>query len=243
MTLQEFLRQSDFTQQKELRRVLLLAFYALRTQNEPTFTLDGMATLLVKLGFPKPNATRLSGYLKKSAMFVSGGAPATFKVHPATIEALDSEFPGLSAKSEEVVAHDSVVPAALLQEKRAFISALINQINASYENNIFDGCAVLMRRLLEIMLILSYESLSIEAAIQDGAGQYKMLNNIIDDAVQNKTLKLSRNTKESLDVFRKLGNFSAHKIYYNATRKSIESVILDYKAAIEELMYKAKLRS
>lgn len=34
--------------------------------------------------------------------------------------------------------------------------------------NIFDGCAVLMRRLEEVLLILSYAHLKIEAASKDG---------------------------------------------------------------------------
>lgn len=100
-----------------------------------------------------------------------------------------------------------------------------------------------MRRLLEVMLILTYEELRVEAEIQDSAGQYKQLNEIINNAIANKTLALSRNTKDSLHTFRKLGNFSAHKVYYNANRKSIESVILDYKATIEELLYKSNLRN
>ena len=243
MTLNEFLKQSDFTQQKELRRVLLLTFYSARKLNEANITVAGISDLLVKLGFPKPNGSRLAASLKKSRMFVSAGQPNAFKLHPSALEALDTEFPTLQSKSEEVISHDSIVPATLLQKDRAFISSLIQQINASYENNIFDGCAVLMRRLLEILLILAYQENKLEATIQDSAGQLKQLNEIIDDAIANKALALSRNTKDSLHIYRKLGNFSAHKIYYNANRKSIEAVILDYKATIEELLYKSNLRS
>src|SRR5690606_19553500 len=111
------------------------------------------------------------------------------------------------------------------------------------ENNIFDGCAVLMRRLLEICLILAYEKLAIEDEIKDSQGGYKLLNAIIDNAKLSKKLALSRNSKDSLEIFRSLGNFSAHKIYYNAHRKDVESRVLDYKALIEELFYKAELRT
>ena len=242
MTLNEFLTLSDFAKQSELRRVLLLGFYGNRILGEISFTTAAVSELLVKLGYSKPNVARLTTNIKKSRMFVSAGA-TTFKLHPSTLEALDTEFPTVHIKSEAVISHDTVVPLSLLQKDRAFVSSLIVQINSSYENNIFDGCAVLMRRLLEIMLILSYQELKVEAAIQDSANQYKQLNEIIDNAIVNKTLALSRNTKDSLHVFRKLGNFSAHKIYYNANRRSIESVILDYKATIEELLYKSNLRT
>jgi hypothetical protein len=243
MNLNEYLSETQFSSQKELRRVLLLTFYHLRKSDIKEFSVAEVSDYLVKLGYPKPNQARLKENLKKSKLFAAGSGKDFFKIHPITIETLDSEFPRLKAKSEEVFSQSTILDESLLQKDRSYILSLIRQINASYENNIFDGCAVLMRRLLEVMLIMAYEELKIDAIIRDGDGSYKQLNNIIDDATTNKTLKLSRNTKDSLDTFRKLGNFSAHKIYYNAKRSYIEPVIIDYRAAIEELMYKASLRS
>lgn len=243
MLLTEFFAKTEFSKQTELRRSLLLAFYNLRINDVMSFTTQQLCDWLEKNGYPKPNAGRLKINIKKSRMFVSGGKNEYFKIHPSTIEALDTEFPDLATKTEDVISHDSVLPESLLQKERAFIRALIKQINSSFENNIFDGCAVLMRRLLEIMLILAYQEAKLEAEIQDGAGNFKMLNDIIDDAKTNKKLGLSRNTREHLETYRKLGNFSAHKIYYNANRKAIESTILDYKAVVEELLYKSGLRT
>lgn len=242
MLLAEFFKKAEFSKQTELRRSLLLAFYNLRISEMPSFTTQQVCDWLEKNGYARPNAGRLRDNLKKSRMFVSGGNDY-FKIHPSTIEALDTEFPDLAKKTGDVISHDSVVPESLLQKDRAFISSLIKQINSSFENNIFDGCAVLMRRLLEILLILAYQEAKLDAEIQDGAGNFKQLNNIIDDAETNKKLGLSRNTREHLDTFRKLGNFSAHKIYYNANRKAIESTILDFKAVVEELLYKSGLRT
>lgn len=243
MNINEFIEISQFSAQKELRRVLLISFFHLRQQNIEQFTLISVSEWLVKLGYPRPNQARLKTNIKKSKLFVAGKEKDSFRIHPITIETLDSEYPDLKKKSEEIFTQNSVIDESLLQKDRSFVLSLMRQINASYENNIFDGCAVLMRRLLEIMLILSYEELKIEKDIQDGNGHYKQLNNIIDDAITNKTLKLSRNTKECIEKFRKLGNFSAHKIFYNAKRSYIEPLILDYGAMIEELLYKSSLRS
>lgn len=241
MTLTKFLQESDFANQNELRRVLLLAFYYLRQGEVKSFTLEMVSEWLIKLGYAKPNGTRLRERLRKSKLFVSAGS-GSHRIHPSGLEALDMEFPGIEKQSEEIVSLDSIVPENLLQKKRSFILSLIRQVNSSYENNIFDGCAVLMRRLLEILLVLSYEKIGIEEEIQDDKSHYKNLNSIIDNAITNKALGLSRNTKDCLGTFRKLGNFSAHKIFYNANKKSIELVILDYRAAIEELLYKSELR-
>ena len=43
-------------------------------------------------------------------------------------------------------------------------------------------------------------------------------------------------------ICKDLGNYSAHKIWYNSTKQDIEPHILKYRAIIEELMYKAKLK-
>ena len=98
-----------------------------------------------------------------------------------------------------------------------------------------------MRRLLEIMLILSYEKLAIASEIKDSDNEYKNLNFIIGNAISNSPLSLSRNTRDCLDQFRKVGNFSAHKIHYNAKKSDIRNIALDYRAAIEELLYKSEL--
>lgn len=243
MNIKEFLELSKFSTQNELRRVLLLSFFHLKQQGIESITIDLASAWLVKLGYSKPNQARLKLNIKKSRLFVSGKENDTFRIHAITIETLESEYPGLENRSEEIFSQNAVIDETLLVKERAFVLSLIRQINASYENNIFDGCAVLMRRLLEILLVLSYEELKIEASIQDATSNYKMLNSIIDDAITNKTLKLSRNTKECLEGFKKLGNFSAHKIYYNAKRSYIDNVLLDYRATIEELLYKSTLRT
>lgn len=120
---------------------------------------------------------------------------------------------------------------------------LAKQINTSYEQNLFDGCAVLMRRLIEVLLILTYHNFQIESAIQNNDGSYISLNNTIADAKSNMFINLSKTTKSCIDKFRMLGNFSAHEIYYNARRADIEKVQMLYRVAVEELLYKAGIKS
>ena len=153
MTLNDFLDKSDFSQQRELRRVLLLAFYELRRRGADSFSIADRVQELVKLGYARPNTARLKANLKKSKQFVMAGAEH-FRIHPVAVEVLDAEYPELAKKTDEVISHDTVIPESLLQKDRTFIRSLIPQINASYEGNVFDGAAVLMRRLLEVTLIL-----------------------------------------------------------------------------------------
>ena len=99
-----------------------------------------------------------------------------------------------------------------------------------------------MRRLLEVLLILAYEHLGIESEIQDSQGNYLALERIIANAKSNRQLRLSRDSKGLIDEFRVLGNFSAHKIYYNCRRSDLTSLTRSYRATIEELLYKNGIR-
>ncbi|MDD4076961.1 MAG: hypothetical protein PHT03_03175 [Bacilli bacterium] len=137
----------------------------------------------------------------------------------------------------------TIIPEPLFDGLSPNIKSLCRQINASYENNLFDCTAVIMRRLLEGLLVLSYQNMDIEAEITDkNSKRHATLDKIIKNAEQNSTLSLSTNTRNDMALFKDLGNYSAHKIWYNSTQKDIAPHILKYRVIIEELIYKAGLK-
>jgi hypothetical protein len=143
---------------------------------------------------------------------------------------------------QEVVDDGTILPPVLYQKTRGYIETLAKQINRSYEETIFDGCAVLMRRLEEISLIMAYEHLGIAAEIKGADGNDVLLEAIVKNAEGNAKLNLGRNSRKSIDMFRELGNYSAHKIYYLCKREYIREKIDEYRALIDELPHKAGLR-
>lgn len=137
----------------------------------------------------------------------------------------------------------TILPTVLFDSLSANLQSLCKQINASYEHNLFDCTTVMMRRLLEGLLVLAYQKLDIESEITDKSGAgHITLHKIIKNAEQNVTLALSGNTKKDLSIFKDLGNYSAHKIWYNCTQQDISPHMLKYRVIIEELLYKAGLK-
>ncbi|ADU26510.1 hypothetical protein [Ethanoligenens harbinense] len=136
----------------------------------------------------------------------------------------------------------TVLPSSIFENLSQNIQSLCKQINASYENNLFDCTAVMMRRLLEGLLVLSYQNLGVEKEITEKNGRHLTLDKIIKNAEQNTELALSANTRKDMAIFKDLGNYSAHKIWYNSTQQDIKPHILKYRVIIEELMYKAGLK-
>lgn len=101
---------------------------------------------------------------------------------------------------------------------------------------------LLCERLLAGLLVLAYQNNGLEADITEKNGRHFSLDKIIKNAEQNPNLSLSLNTRKDMNLFRELGNYSAHKIWFNSTQKDIEPHILKYRAIIEELIYKAGLK-
>ena len=125
--------------------------------------------------------------------------------------------------------------------KRKYLDQLIYQINHSYANNCYDAVAVLMRRLFEILLVLTYQNYGIDDQIKDSTGKgYIMLDGIVKNAKNNQVLKISR-IKNDFDTFRLVGNFSAHNITYTAGKKDIDDIKINYRVMLEELYDKAGL--
>lgn len=236
--LNRFVEKTDLLAQKEVDKVRLLAFYHHNEQDDFEFTVDLVCDWFEGLGLHKPNKSRLKQSLNKSRSFVVGKAQEYFRLHANEVKSLRRDCSFMSEKSEEIETTDTILPTSLYENTRGYVESLSKQINASYEYNIFDGCAVLMRRLLEICLIHSYEHQGIDSEIRDSQGNYRMLSEVVSNAIGNTKLSLSRETKSCLQNFRAIGNFSAHKIYYNARKTDIQKVILEYRAAIEELLYK-----
>lgn len=242
MNLVHFLEKSSFASKTELDKVLLLMFYYCKIENRVSLSIEEICEALINLGYTRPNTSRLKVNITKSKKFIKSNKINTYQIHPKEIAILEKEFPFLSIKSEEIITDDTILPEVLYKGTRGFIEILAKQLNASYHHNLFDGCAVLMRRLLEILIILSYTHKGKLSEIQDAGGNTKNLNTIINYTISNKVINISKDVEEVLDDFRQLGNFSAHKIQYNTRRSDIERIRLVYRLAIEELLYESGLK-
>lgn len=242
MTLDQFVKKVGLLDKSEIDKVLYLAFFNKQIEQLEEFGLDHVLEWFSTLNLGQPNTSRMRSRISESRDFVKGTKPKTYKLHAKSISRLLEELPLLTNTSEEIVFSPSILPESLFEETRGYIERLAKQINASYDHGLFDGCAVLMRRLLELSLIHAYENIGIKSQIVTATGDYVELKDMINNAQSNRTLSLSRGAKVCIDEFRRLGNFSAHKIMYNCRRDDIKNIALDYRATIEELFYKAGLR-
>lgn len=244
MQILEFIEKTDLSKQSENEKAKLLCFYHYKETGESVFSMPLISNLFVQCGYNAPNSSRLKGKLtkgKEKSFVLSKGQATTIEFVPAILQSME-KTQGILWQDYITIDSDSeLIDEKKFIGKRNFLDRLIQQINCSYANNCYDATAVLMRRLFEVLLVLSYQHSGIDNQIKDSTGKgYIMLEGIVKDAKNNSTLKISR-IKNEFDTFRMVGNLSAHNITYTAGKKDIDDIKINYRVMLEELYNKAGL--
>jgi hypothetical protein len=141
-----------------------------------------------------------------------------------------------------LAATQAVVPMSVVRGTRGYIEKVANQANGAYEKGWYDACAVMVRRLLETLIIESFERHAIASKIQNAAGDFLYLGDLIDRALSEPSWNLSRNCKQAMPKLKDVGDKSAHSRRYNAHRGDIDPLLLDVRLVVQELVYLAGLK-
>lgn len=242
MKILDFKKATDLDNQNQTIQAALLCYYHYKTTDEQVFDMKGIQELFSDAGYNSINCSRVKKNLtEKKIMRIPKGMKTSLEFIPSIFQEYEQQYAILWNDNETIVSESEVIDESKFCGKFKYLDRLIKQINHTYTNNCYDAAAVLMRRLFEVLLILSYQNLGIDAEIKDRSDDsYVMLDKIVKNAVSNQTLKLSRIKKE-FDVFRQVGNFSAHSITYTAGKKDIDDIKINYRVMLEELYNKAGL--
>ena len=244
MELLKFMELVDLKNKTEPERAKLICFYRYQEFQERDFSMTTISETLVQCGFSAPNTSRLKDKLlkgKDKAFMLAKNDKNRIEFIPVAVQLLIKELGSAWNNFETIISESELLDENKFTGKRQYLDRLVKQINNTYANNCYDACAVLLRRLFEVLLILAYQNLGIDDEIIDRTGKgYMMLEGIVNNAKTNNTLKMSR-IKNEFDTFRKIGNFSAHYITYTAGKKDIDDIRLEYRVMLEELYNKANL--
>lgn len=136
---------------------------------------------------------------------------------------------------------DQVIDFNLVKGTEVYIERVADQINGTYENGWYDACAVMLRRLIEILIIEAFEKRRITSRIKDDNGNFYRLSKLIDVVCSESTWDLG-SSKKTLQALREIGNWSAHKRRYNTNRHDIDKHLSNIRLAVQALIYLAKLK-
>jgi hypothetical protein len=139
--------------------------------------------------------------------------------------------------------NEFILPHAIVRGTRGYIEKVVFQINGCYEKGWFDGCAVMMRRLIETLIIECFEQHRIAEKIKNPKTEdFLPLGELVDRVIQEPSWNLGRNTKQALPRLKNIGDQSAHSRRYNAHREDIDRLSNDFRVVCQELIYLARLK-
>lgn len=157
---------------------------------------------------------------------------------------IQQDVPRFVTPPSETVASPSamVFPHSLVKGTRGYIEKVTHQINGSYSRGWYDACAVMIRRLIETLIIESFECYKIESKIKNSSGDYLYLGDLITKMLSEPSWTLGRNTKKALPHVKDIGDLSAHNRRYIAHREDIDKILGDVRLVVQELVFLAKLK-
>lgn len=137
---------------------------------------------------------------------------------------------------------DKVLYASLFRDTRGYLEKIVHQINGTYERGWYDACAVMIRRLVETLIIESYERHNIAHKIKTSTGDFLYLGDLISATLKETTWNLGRNTRTALPRLKDVGDKSAHSRRFVAFRQDIDSVSADLRIVSQELLFLSGLK-
>lgn len=244
MQILEYIEKTSLGDKPEAERAALLCYYHYKETGIEFFQMSDISSLFESCGFSKPNSSRLKDKLtkgKNKTFLLAKENKGAISFIPAVFQAIDREYKSMWSDTITIVSNNELIEEAKFCGKRSYLDRLIKQINFTYGHNCYDACAILLRRLFEVLLVLTYQNKGLEACITKADGSHKMLEGIVKDAVQNVQLGIPARISKNFDAFREVGNNSAHSITYTAGKLDIDNISRDYRVMLEDLYNRSGL--
>jgi len=211
-------------------------------RDDPTKGLNAIAICeeLELAGQAKQNVSRLANSLKEFKGTVKAGKDE-WRLHLRTRRELDSKY-AFAMVPRAPQESNSVLPLSLFSDTRPYIERVVDQINKAYDGELWDCSSVMCRRLLETLIIETYEKQGRSIEIKGSDDHFLMLNGLISFLEKDASISLGRNAAKGLKDFKLLGDLSAHNRRFNACQNDIDRVRDGLRVAAEELLHLSGLR-
>lgn len=137
---------------------------------------------------------------------------------------------------------NDLFPFDIIKGTRGYLEKVAEQACGAFDKGWYDAAAVMVRRLLEVLIIESFEAHGLTSKIQKPDGTFFYLQDLVNLTLQEKTWTLGRNVKKALPSLKDIGNQSAHGRRYLARKSDLENIERDLRLTIEELVILSKFK-
>ena len=241
MELEEFCIRLNQIELSNAQRALSILWFFDRDKPGLTMTTNELAKIIYDNGLGNPNTTQLRKSIEKTKLSIK--ERSGFKLKPTAREQIKQLVASIFAeKVSNVELKNGYLPEEVWMNTRGYLEKIAYQVNGCFQYGFYDSASVMMRRMIETLLIESYESQSIQNRIKDNNGEYLMLSGIVKDAVDRNGLTLGRETKRVLQEIKIMGDRAAHNRRYNAVKADLEKVRVGVRLLVDELIQLAELK-
>lgn len=132
--------------------------------------------------------------------------------------------------------NEELFPFELIEGTRGYLEKTAKQVLLSFDNGIYDGALVLLRRLVESLIIECFERHEIADTIKDPNGDFYQFKKLQELFSTEEKWNISRNGKRAILAIKKFGDLSAHNRRFNAIRKDLLGIKEDIRIILQELI-------
>lgn len=133
-------------------------------------------------------------------------------------------------------ATENVLPLSVIRGTRGYLETTTHQINGSYEQGWYDACAVMMRKVVEVLIIELFECRGMATKIKTPSGDFMQLEALIGRVIGEPTWNLSRTTRRALPDIKRVADNAAHGRRFAAHRGDIDAIRVGFRAAVQEFV-------
>lgn len=183
--------------------------------------------------------SNISQYLKNNTKKVKG-KPPKYILQKGTYHlerSKKSEIDALLNVPKVIIPTNNYFPLEIFDNTRGYLKSIAVQAANCYDYGLFDACSVMTRKLLEVLIIETFERYKISAKIKGHTGNFFYLSDLIDLLVTETIWNIGRNAKKSIPNLKKMGDQSAHNRRYFVQKSEIDKSKEDLRIVLEELLH------
>ena len=136
----------------------------------------------------------------------------------------------------EIPVSNEFIDISIVQGAPFYIMGITKQMAQCYECGLYDATLVLMRKLIETLIIETFERFGVDDSIKDANGDFLFLKNLIPKYLNSSKWNTSRNMDKNIDKVKKYGDLSAHNRRFQAKKSDIDDFKFELRQVVQEMV-------
>src|SRR5271157_5913221 len=174
----EFIRRVSESKISSGERAVAVLWFQVTQMINIGLSVPEVCHQIEQAGCGKQNVTRIKQFFRRDRRVIKG-VGETYQIRPDALSKLDEQY-SQALTHRPLIKCDAVLPTELFSNARGYINKVVVQLNASYLYALYDCCAVMCRRLLETLIIETYEAHNRASEIKGPDGYFLMFSGLLE---------------------------------------------------------------